>query len=42
MPGEEDSGLLRGKSRRRMGNEEMRRVGYSEKDLDRDRERNKN
>lgn len=37
-PGEEDSGLLHGGSRRRMGNEEMRRGGDSVTDLDRERE----
>lgn len=37
-PGEEDSGLLHGGSRRRMGNEEMRRGGDSETDLNRGRD----
>ena len=40
-PGEEDSGLLHEGSRKRMGNEEMRRGGYSETDLNRDREEEK-
>lgn len=39
-PSEEDSGLLRGGSKTRMGNEEMRRGGDSVTDLDREREKN--
>lgn len=37
-PGEEDSGLLHGGSTRMMGNEEMRRGGDFETDLDKGRE----
>lgn len=38
-PDEEDNGLLHGESRRRMGNEELKRGGDYETDLDRGRKR---